>query len=258
MSKTTIVIPTIRARPDLLKVCEDECLRTMRDGDRLLVVEGGTFGDNVNAGMTLVETDTAILLNDDCKPDQDDWIDRLLAPMESEFYDDVDGSSYRVGIVGCRLIYPNGRIQHAGVHFYTDDHGNLHGEHYHHDQPSGPMPAVTAACMAIRTELFHELNGFDPIFRNGNEDVDLCLRARSLGHDVWYTAEATVIHHESKSGEARWRHVTENVVAFNERWGVVDGQVVPRPQPGTLAPWESVFGDSTPDIDGQEPVAALD
>lgn len=213
---TTIVIPTINARPDLLKTCQDEVLRTLRIGDRMLVVEGGTFGENINAGMSMVDTPTAIFLNDDCKPDQDDWIDRLLDPFEDE----------NVGIVGCRLIYPDGKIQHAGVSFFVAADGNLHGQHFQYDVPNGSMPAVTGACMAIRTDLFHQLGGFDAAYRNGNEDVDLCLRARNLGHDVWYTAEATVIHHESKSGAKRWEYVAENVAAFNERWGVEDGHVV--------------------------------
>jgi GT2 family glycosyltransferase len=214
---TTIIVPTINARPDLLQTCQDECLRTMRDGDRFLVVEGGTFAENCNAGSILVETPTIIFLNDDCKPDQDDWIDRLLDPFADE----------NVGIVGCRLIYPTGQIQHAGVSFFQDAEGLLHGQHFQYDTPTGPMSAVTAACMAIRTDLFHFLNGFDADYRNGNEDVDLCLRARNLGHDVWYTAEATVIHHESKSGDARWTHVRDNIRIFNERWRVDNGTVVP-------------------------------
>lgn len=222
---TTIIVPTINARPDLLTVCQDECLRTMRDGDRFLVVSDGTFAENCNAGAVLAETPTIIFLNDDCKPDQDDWIDRLLEPFEDE----------EIGIVGCRLIYPDGRIQHAGVHFVTDEHRFLHGQHYQYDQPSGRTPAVTGACMAVRTDLFHLLGGFDTHYRNGNEDMDLCLRARNLGQDVWYTAEATLIHHESKSGPARWSHVTENILHFNEQWEVLDGRILSRHrQPAAL------------------------
>lgn len=205
---TTILVPTINARPDLLQACLNECERTMRDGDRLLVIEGGTFAKNINAGMSIIQTETAILLNDDCKPDDDEWIDNLLAPI-----DDDD----EIGVVGCRLIYPTGRIQHAGVYLTIDD-GLLMGHHYLHDRPAGPVTAVTAACMAVRTSLFHALSGLDESFRNGNEDVDFCLRVRESGNTVWYTPEATVIHHESQSGPARWQFVSENVFLLNERW----------------------------------------
>ena len=206
---TTIVIPTIQARPDLLQVCIDECERTMRVGDNLLVVEGGTFAENCNGGAALADTDTLIFLNDDCKPDQDDWIDRLLDPFRFD----------NIGIVGCRLIYPNGKLAHTGIYF--DILGDqLHGVNRTWDSPSGAVDAVTAACMAVRTSVFRDLNGFDEQFRNGNEDVDFCLRARQAGHTIWYQADATVIHHESASGAARWQYVQENVALFNDRWSV--------------------------------------
>lgn len=214
LTATTIIIPTIRARPDLLDTCITEVQRTMRDDDQLYVLEGGTFAQNCNAGAALVETDTMIFLNDDCKPDQDDWIERLLEPLAH-----LPNLDPMVGIVGCRLIYPTGYIQHAGV-YLSDDGGVLMGHHYTHDQPSGPATAVTAACMAVRTSLFRDLNGFDEDFRNGNEDVDFCLRARSHGHTVWYESGVTLIHHESQSGAARWTHTRENIILLNERWRV--------------------------------------
>jgi GT2 family glycosyltransferase len=206
----TIIVPTINARPDLLQACISECERTMRDGDALLVVEGGTFAENCNGGAALTEAPTIIFLNDDCKADDDDWIDRLLQPFTDP----------RVGIVGARLIYPNGHLQHTGIYFETDDFGRLHGANRKWDSPSGPVDAVTGACLAVRTQLFRDLDGFDPIYRNGNEDIDFCLRARQAGHTIWYQADCTVIHHESQSGPARWQHVQENVQLFNERWSV--------------------------------------
>lgn len=206
----TIVIPTINARPDLLNACTDECARTMRFGDSLLVVESGTFAENCNGGSALTESDVIIFLNDDCKPDQDDWIDRLLDPLQDP----------TVGIVGCRLIYPTGKLQHTGIYFDIDENGHLHGINRTWDVPSGPVDAVTAACLAIRTTVFRDLDGFDEAFVNGNEDVDLCLRARQAGHTVYYQADCTVIHHESQSGPARWTHVAQNVALLNERWSV--------------------------------------
>lgn len=206
----TIIIPTINARPDLLKACIDECQRTMRVGDSLLVVEGGTFGENCNGGVALIESDIAIFLNDDCKPDDDNWIDSLLQPFMDP----------RVAITGARLIYPDGHLQHTGIYFTTDDHNALHGVNRKWDCLSGPVDAVTGACLAIRTSVFRDLDGFDTVFRNGNEDIDLCLRVRQAGHIIWYTSDATVIHHESQSGAARWTYVAENVALLNERWSL--------------------------------------
>ena len=208
----TIVVPTIHFRPDLLDRCVTEIKRTMRDGDELLVVEDGTFAENCNVGAGLATTPYVMFVNDDCKPDQNDWIDRLLDPFEDP----------SVGVVGCRLIYPDGRLQHTGITFFTDANGFLHGQNRQQDAPSGPVSAVTAAAMAVRTSLFRDLNGFDEAYRNGNEDVDFCLRARMHGHTVWYQADCTIIHHESASGPARWAHVADNVRLLNERWHVTD------------------------------------
>ena len=208
----TVIIPTIRHRPDYLDRCISEVKRTMRQDDLLIVAEGGTFAENCNQAAAQAVTPFIILLNDDTKPDQSDWIDRLLDPFA-----DPD-----VGVVGCRLIYPDGKLQHTGITLFTDDHGYLHGQNRQHDAPSGEMPAVTAACMAVRTSLFADLGGFHTGFVNGNEDVDLCLRTRAQGHTIWYQADCTIIHHESASGPARWTHVTENIQLLNDRWAVSD------------------------------------
>jgi GT2 family glycosyltransferase len=203
----TIVIPTIHARPDLLKRCMDECYRTMRADDQLLVLDGGTFAENCNGGASLAATDILIFLNDDTKPDQDDWIDRLLDPFQWP----------TVGIVGARLIYPNGALQHTGVYLENDATGIV-ARNRTWDSPSGPVDAVTGAVFAIRASIFRELNGFDTAFRNGYEDIDLCLRARQAGHTIWYQAECTVIHHEHQSGPARWQWVNENIVELQSRY----------------------------------------
>ena len=211
----TIVIPTIRARPDYLERCQAEVERTKRADDIVVTAVGGTFAENCNEGATvawkaLTPTPYIIFLNDDTKPDQDDWIDRLLDPF----------SDPKVGIIGCRLIYPNGKLQHTGVTLFTDTNGLLHGENRQYDCPSGEVPAVTAAAMAVRTSLFRDLEGFDEVYKNGNEDVDLCLRARMHGHTIYYQADCTIIHHESASGPARWTHVGHNIAYLNERWHV--------------------------------------
>jgi GT2 family glycosyltransferase len=208
----TIVVPTIRARPDYLDRCLAECERTMRQGDRLVIAEGGTFAENCNEGGLAATTPYIVFLNDDTKADQDDWLDRLTDPFQHP----------DVGVVGCRLIYPDGRLQHTGITFMVDSNGHLHGQNRTIDAPSGLVGAVTGACLAIRADVFRAAGGFDENYRNGNEDVDLCLRVRNAGHDVYYQADCTIIHHESASGPARWAHVADNVVYFNERWKVTN------------------------------------
>lgn len=197
-----VVIPTIRARPDLLAACLAACEQTLPDDVTVQVIEGGTFAENCNQAP---DAPVVIFLNDDTVP-LDDWYWRLVAPFA-----DPD-----VGIVGARLLYPDGRVQHAGIYLTGSPQITAHNRTW--DVPSGPVVAVTGACMAVRRECWDQLGGFDPTYRNGYEDVDVCLRAAQAGWTVWYQADADVIHHESASGSLRWQWVRDNVELFVERW----------------------------------------
>lgn len=194
-----IIIPTIHARPDLLDACLQAIERTVPESVPVIIADGASFAENCNAGAAHAKTDILVFLNDDCEP-HGDWYRHLTAPLTNP----------HVGATGCRLIYPSGDIQHAGVEIDTRD-GYLSGYNVLTDEPSRNVDAVTAACMAIRRETFEHIGGFDAAYVNGNEDVDLCLRLRAEGYKVRYVAEATVTHHESSSGAARWTHVRENV-----------------------------------------------
>jgi hypothetical protein len=134
-----------------------------------------------------------------------------------------------VGIVGARLLFPNGRIQHAGVAMYpvrfgTEGIGPHHLYwHWTPDTPASLEPTdlniVTGACMLTPRELFLDSGGFDEIFWNGYEDVDYCLRVRDRGLRVVYEPTATLVHFESQSGVQRKRQVMHNIRVLGERWG---------------------------------------
>jgi GT2 family glycosyltransferase len=74
--------------------------------------------------------------------------------------------------------------------------------------------------MAVTREAWDQLGGFDEDYVNGYEDVDLCLRWRTMGGSVWYCAESTVVHLESQS-PGRFDHALDNIRLLNERWGDV-------------------------------------
>lgn len=205
----SVIIPTINYQPEMLARCVQNVETTLRPGDELLVIQGGTYAENCNEGARKAKNLILVFLNDDIEIDQEDWLDQLIEPF---------GDS-NIGIVGCRLIYPDGQIQHSGVFFEAPD-GHLSAYNRTWDQDSGPVPAVTGACLAIRKELFDTLEGFDIGYRNGYEDVDLCLRAALHHKQVWYTADCTLTHHESQSGPRRWEHVNENVERLQQLWSV--------------------------------------
>jgi GT2 family glycosyltransferase len=204
----TIVIPTIEANPDLLAKCLISIDAYTPDHVGVIVANrlDATFAENANEGAASTDSDIIIFLNDDCEV-TDGWYEALVAPFQDP----------EVQISGCRLTYPDGRLQHAGIYLDFVD-GILTAHNHLTDQPGGPVAAVTGACMAVR----RGVACFDTAFRNGYEDVDLCLRVGG----VHYTPLGTVVHHESASGPRRWQHVSDNIKLLHYRWAnvVVDSR----------------------------------
>jgi GT2 family glycosyltransferase len=240
----TIVIPT-RDRLPLLRACiESIQAKTTQRAYRILIIDnesreadtldylarsphrvvryenGGlfNFAAMMNLGAEQSETEYVVLLNNDTLVINPDWLDELLG------YGQLPG----VGAVGGKLLYPDGRIQHAGVILGT------HGLTGHAFQPrldtdvleyglfahvARNYLAVTAACMLTRRSVFQEVGGFNdrdlPVAWN---DVDYCLRLREKGYRVVFNPYALLYHLESQSrGDdknpaeirymmAHWRH----------------------------------------------------
>lgn len=204
-SAVCVIIPTIEADTAMLNRCLNQVWETAKEVDTV-VSRGGTFAENCNRAAVDSHSEYLVFLNDDTLP-QPGWLDPLIAALRYSH------------IAGSRLIYPDGSIQHAGVYFTMVD-GILTANNWQEERESGPVDAVTGACLAIRRTDFMEMNGFDEGFKNGYEDVDLCLRVRQHGGKIVYCAESTVIHYESKSGPARWAHVNDNVRRLQELWVV--------------------------------------
>ncbi|MBT5690921.1 MAG: hypothetical protein HOI65_07380, partial [Opitutae bacterium] len=78
--------------------------------------------------------------------------------------------------------------------------------------------AVTAACFVIRRDVFMAHDGFDISFRNGFEDVDLCMRLGEKGFRHYVANESQIFHHVSQS-PGRKLHESRNAQIFLERWG---------------------------------------
>lgn len=113
----------------------------------------------------------------------------------------------------------SGAIDHAGIFF------NAKGKPAHltarplRSALSGyrAVPAVTGACFAIRATLWRELGGFDEHYRNGSEDVDLCLRAAALGRRPYVALRSVVRHHISQSPGRNLRN-EQNTQRLVHRW----------------------------------------
>ncbi len=212
----SIVIPTVHANQDLLDECLIAVNATAPDAE-VLLIDDGTFAENCNQGAREASRPLLVFLNDDTVP-APGWLESLV-----EAFDEPD-----VGIAGSCLRYPHTlALQHAGVDFDLDDNGLLRAYNITNELENltRDVPAVTGACLAIRSDLFSAAGGFDEEFRNGYEDVDLCLRVRDVGWRIRYVAESVVLHHESASGDTRWAHVSQNVHRLQTLWHVETREV---------------------------------
>jgi GT2 family glycosyltransferase/SAM-dependent methyltransferase len=190
-----------------------EFLQTL-GGDVQVIVnsENLGFAKACNQGAQASQGKYLVFLNNDTVP-KDGWLRALVHEVESD---------EQVGIVGSKLLYADGTIQHAGVVFAR---GHLNPYHLY-QRFSADHPAVnhrrepqvvTAACLLIRRGLFDEVGGFDEGFRNGFEDVDLCLKSRQRGYRVIYQPRSVLYHLESQT-PGRKAYDSENWRRLYERW----------------------------------------
>ncbi|MDH3502907.1 MAG: glycosyltransferase [Nitrospirota bacterium] len=165
-------------------------------GDIQVISNPGNYGfaKACNQGAAAAKGRFLIFLNNDTIP-KSGW----LRPLVDEVQQHSD-----VSIVGSKLLYPDDTIQHAGVVFSK----NCLTPYHVFRGASGDLPAVnvrqefqvvTAACMLIRREEFGEVGGFDEIYRNGFEDVDLCLKVGKRGKKVIYQPESVLYHLEHQT-----------------------------------------------------------
>jgi GT2 family glycosyltransferase len=138
-----------------------------------------------------------------------------------------------VGVVGAKLLYSDGTIQHAGVvlkrtgvahHAFRWAPREVLGVPRLADLPRN-CSAVTGACMLVPRRVFEEVGGFDEELRVVLNDIDLCLRIRERGYAVIYTPHALLYHHE---GSSRGRlHPPSDDDRFLRRWATRFSQVDP-------------------------------
>ena len=152
-----------------------------------------------NAGAAAAHGDYLLFLNDDIDMSQPDWLEVLLEQARRP----------DVGVVGARLLYPAGTVQHAGQ-YLADGHAR-HAFRFADAGTPGPFGlatvtreviAVTGACQLMRRGVFTQLGGYEEAHSIVNNDLDFCLRSWRAGLAVIYTPHASLIHHELASRAA--------------------------------------------------------
>ncbi|WP_246153902.1 glycosyltransferase family 2 protein [Methylobacterium oryzihabitans] len=245
----SVVIPT-RDRPDLIGTAVLGVLeRTAYPALELVIVDNGStdpavhalyaglagdgrvrrldrpvpfnFSALVNDGVAASTGSVVVLLNNDVEVLEPDWLAEMVRLAVRP----------GIGAVGAKLLYGNGRLQHAGV---VVGLGGRAG-HILRNRPAGTpghlgrlrvaheVAGVTAACLAVTRERYDAVGGFDAAsFPIDFNDIDFCLRLAATGHRSLWTPRAVLAHHESVSrgpsvGPQRVRFEAE-AGCFAARW----------------------------------------
>ncbi len=161
------------------------------------------------------------------------WLSALL---------DTFAEEPAAGIVGSKLLYPDGRLQEAGGIIWRDASGLNYGKS---DDPGRPeynylreVDYCSAAALMIPKALFQSVGGFDPRYAPAYyEDTDLAFKVRQAGYNVLYQPLSEVIHYEGATGgtdlsTGTKKHQDINRSTFAERWAA---ELITKPANGDVA-----------------------
>jgi GT2 family glycosyltransferase len=131
-----------------------------------------------------------VFLHDDVQPLKPDWLANLLAMAQRP----------DVGVVGAKLLYPNGAIQHSGIVTGMQGgagypgRGLYQSDYWRWLDYTRNVTAVSGACLVTRKQVFESVGGFDPAFHSDLAAVDYCLRVRQAGLEVILEQRASMLH----------------------------------------------------------------
>ena len=178
------------------------------------------FSNLCNEAARHAKADILVFMNNDIAMIDDAWLKPLIDLAEQP----------EIGAVGAKLLFPSGKLQHAGV---VVGMGGFADHIHRNDEPNSPgylarlsvpheISAVTGACVAVEARKFWAIEGFDgknlPVELN---DIDLCLRLNERGWKTIFTPESVLVHHQSASRGFSVKPFTryqKERVYFRARW----------------------------------------
>ena len=187
-----VVVVSNGARPEVGHVVEDELHGATLVRSRVNL----GFAGGCNLGASAARGEFLVLLNDDATVEPG-WLDALVAAA---------GDLRRAGAIGSLVLFPDGTVQEAGGMVGPDlavetigrggaaEDVRAKGRHL--------VDYVSGCATLLRREAWDAIGGFDERYYPAYfEDVDLCLRLRAAGWEVWLDPAAAVRHGESASSD---------------------------------------------------------
>ena len=210
-----------------------------------------------NRGVELSSGTFVALLNNDVEVLNADWLTEMVSRAMQP----------KVAMVGARLWYPNGTLQHGGVILGAGGiaghaHAGLrHGDpgYFARAHLAQDVSAVTTACALVKREVYLKLGGLDENLAVTFNDVDFCVRLREAGYRIVWTPYAELIHHESASRgfdnsapkqvrflaevdymKSKWGDILQRDPFYNPNLSLDENLFTLAFPPRTAKPWKSV------------------
>ncbi len=190
--------------------------------DNLVICRNKTnqgFLRNCNQAAKAARGKYVMFLNNDTQV-TDGWLSSLVDLIESDS---------TIGMVGSKLVYPDGRLQEAGGIIWSDGSGWNYGRLDDPDKAEynyvKDVDYISGAAILLSVNLWKQIGGFDERFAPAYcEDSDLAFEVRKAGYRVVYQPKSKVIHFEGISngtdvnGTGLKRYQVENSKKLKEKW----------------------------------------
>jgi glycosyltransferase involved in cell wall biosynthesis len=173
----------------LLKISKYRNVKVIKDNREF------NFSQLNNSAVKYANSEYLLFLNNDIEVISAEWLTEMVSFIIQP----------NIAIVGSKLLYPDNKVQHAGVIVGI---GGVAGHSHKYYDTNDPgyfsrlnlvqnLSAVTGACLLTKRSVFEEVGGFDENLKIAFNDVDYCLKVRKKNYEIIYTPYAELYHHES-------------------------------------------------------------
>jgi GT2 family glycosyltransferase len=226
-----------------------DCYQKLQKSDtRVRIIEWSkAFNYSAINNMAVREAkgEYVLLLNNDVAMTDQQMIEKMLGQIQQP----------QVGIVGAKLLYADGGIQHAGVivgyegvalHWFQGQKPVEHS-YMNRSEITQDLSAVTAACMLVSKDVYIQVGGMDEQLAVAYNDIDFCLSVKKAGYHIIYDADAVGLHDESKSRGTedtveKMQRFNREVNRFYKKWKVYFKSGDPYYNPNlSLSRWDSKY-----------------